>query len=187
MEESLVPVVTGRACDGCTLCCKMLSITELRKPMGEWCPHAVRGEGCSTYENRPQSCRDFHCLWLSTAEMPDYWRPDRCNMVVAGEATGTVISIIVDPGHEESWTKDPYHRDINIWARQGRWRVQVLTVGQGWVIFPEQDLFLGERKVDDQIAAFGYKSDGLTRQPTVTVRHGDGSLTEVVGSRFPIL
>jgi hypothetical protein len=174
-----------RACDGCTLCCKLLLIEELQKPMGVWCPHAISSRGCSIYERRPTACREFECLWLSTTEMPDYWRPESCNMVVAGDPTGTLISIIVDEGHEEDWKADPFHRDMKIWARQMRWRVQVITPRHGWVIFPEEDLFLGERKTDDLIVGFGYRREGRTRQPMVTVRHGDGATSEVLGAIYP--
>lgn len=34
--------IPSRSCDGCALCCMVLKIDELRKPMGKWCNH------CST-------------------------------------------------------------------------------------------------------------------------------------------
>jgi hypothetical protein len=105
-------------------------------------------------------------------------------MVLAGNETGTLVSIIVDSSREDAWKADPFYSDIKTMARQGRWRIQVLTPKFGWVIFPEEDLFLGERKQDDLIVAFGYKRTPLTRQPTVTVRHGDGSETEVLGQVY---
>jgi hypothetical protein len=171
-----------RACDGCTLCCKMLAISELQKPMGTWCVHTLKGKGCGAYETRPGSCRAFECLWLSTADMPDHWRPDRCKMVVAGDPSGTVISVLVDAAYPDAWKKAPHYGDLKHWSRQtDRWRVQVLTARHGWMIFPEEDLFLGERRPDDQIAGVGYRRQGLARQPVVAIRHGDGTVTEVVG------
>ena len=162
----------------------MMFIEELEKPMGVWCPKVLKGRGCGIYKQRPQACRAFECLWLSTADMPDHWKPDRCKMVVAGDETGTLISVIVDAGYESAWKKQPHYGDIKRWARRGEWRVQVLTAKQGWVIFPEEDLFLGERKTTDTIVGFGYKRHMLTRQPSVSIRHGDGTVTEVLGGHY---
>jgi hypothetical protein len=166
------------------MCCRLLAVEELAKAMGEACPHMLKGRGCGIYEQRPQSCRAFNCLWLTTAEMPDYWKPDRSKIVVAGDETGTLINVIVSAGYEDAWKKQPYYNDIKMWARQRRWRVQVLTARHGWVIFPEEDLFVGERRKDDLIVGFGYKQVGIARQPSVTVRHGDGTTTEYVGQLY---
>lgn len=106
-------------------------------------------------------------------------------MVLAGDETGTLISVIVDDAHPNAWKAEPFYSDLKSLARQMRWRVQVLTAKHGWVIFPEEDLFLGERKVDNSIVAFGYKQLPLMRQPAVTVRHGDGTETEFLGAMYP--
>ena len=177
-------MTVNRACEGCTMCCKLLAVPELQKPMGLGCPHVINGQGCGIYEARPRSCRVFDCLWLTT-DLPDYWKPDRSKMVVAGDETGLVLNIIVDGGSIDVWRKPPYYSDLKGFARQMRWRVQVLTPNEGWVIFPEEDLFLGRREVDDLIAAFGYKQHGATRQPMVAVQHGDGTRTEVLGGLYP--
>jgi hypothetical protein len=179
-------VTKKRACDGCSMCCKLLHIEALQKPMGVWCPHVRKGIGCGIYDLRPTPCRAFECLWLSNADVPDHWRPDRSKMVLAGDETGTLISVIVDPACPDAWKKQPYYNDIKHLARQERWRVQVLTAKDGWVIFPEEDLFLGDRKADDLIVAFGYKQTPMMRQPAVTVRHGDGTETEVLGKLYPV-
>jgi len=152
--------------------------------MGVWCASVLKGRGCSIYEQRPHACRAFECLWLTNHELPDYWKPDRSKMIVAGDETGTLISIIVDSGHDDAWTNQPFYDDIKAIAAQRRWRVQVLTASHGWVIFPEEDLFLGERKPDDEIVGYGYKDKGQGRQPGVAIRHGDGTVTEVVGQIY---
>jgi hypothetical protein len=173
-----------RACDGCTLCCKMLGIPELQKPMGTWCPHVARGRGCTIYAQRPHPCRAFECLWLTT-DMPDYWKPDRCKMVVAGDETGTLFSVIVDSARPEAWKAEPYYSDLKRWAGWRRWRVQVLTPGEGWIIFPEEDLFVPDRQPDDTIVGYGYKQHGQLYQPAVSIRRGDGTITDIVGGLYP--
>jgi hypothetical protein len=177
-----------RACDGCTMCCKMLAVPELQKPMGVRCTHALKGKGCggcAIYERRPTSCRSFDCLWLTT-DLPEYWKPDRSKMVMSGDESGTLLSVVVDAGYTDVWRKQPYYSDLKGFARQMRWRVQVLTPNEGWVIFPEEDLFLGTRKPDDLIVAFGYRQHGMMRQPAVSVQRGDGTVVDVLGGLYPI-
>jgi Fe-S-cluster containining protein len=64
------------------MCCKVLGITELQKPVGKWCPHCKIGKGCQIYETRPQECRTFHCAWLVDNRFSDIWRPDRSKIVI---------------------------------------------------------------------------------------------------------
>lgn len=50
-------------CGSCTACCIVLGVKELNKDNYVRCQHLCHS-GCSIYENRPKSCRDFECLWL---------------------------------------------------------------------------------------------------------------------------
>lgn len=77
--ERLAP---GRECGDCVACCKFpaIDVPELRKPADVLCPHNT-GRGCSIYEQRPQPCRTWHCLWRRIAAMPDEARPDRVGVV----------------------------------------------------------------------------------------------------------
>jgi hypothetical protein len=70
------PLVAGRACGGCTVCCTVLAIEteEIRKPAGVPCRHCAGG--CAIHETRPQVCRDYHCAWRSLPIFSDAWRPD---------------------------------------------------------------------------------------------------------------
>lgn len=56
----------GRACGECTVCCTVMAVPELHKPNRRACTH-VCDEGCAIHAERPQDCRDFHCLWLRGA------------------------------------------------------------------------------------------------------------------------
>lgn len=53
-------------CGDCTACCTVLAITELKKPARRACDHVCRS-GCRIYENRPQVCRQFLCVWMRGA------------------------------------------------------------------------------------------------------------------------
>lgn len=75
-------------CGECTVCCKVLRVQELGKPAGEWCA-SVTASGCGRYETRPQSCRNFRCLWLEAQQdqpghplFPRWGRPDKSGVML---------------------------------------------------------------------------------------------------------
>jgi len=61
-----------RSCDGCTACCEVLGVEELKKQYYQPCSHCVN-QGCGIYNIRPRSCRNYYCLYLAglTAGRPD--------------------------------------------------------------------------------------------------------------------
>ena len=44
--------MANRDCGSCSLCCKILGIAALDKPVGQWCPNCVQGQGCAIYADR---------------------------------------------------------------------------------------------------------------------------------------
>ena len=78
-EEEVTTLKAVRECGECRLCCKIMGVPELDKPMNVWCKH-VCNTGCSIYEKRPQSCRDFVCVWLGGLT-PEKERPDKVKVV----------------------------------------------------------------------------------------------------------
>ncbi len=173
----------GRTCGGCTMCCKLLGVVELDKPMGVWCAHALKGSGCAIYEQRPQTCRTYDCFWLTHPEMADYWKPDRSRMVVTAQEGWSLISILVDAGYPDAWRKHPYYADLKAWSERSD-QLQVVAGKRRWMIFPEEDLFLGDCAEDDAVVAAGYRQHRLMRQPTVSLRRADGSVSEIVGGLY---
>ncbi|MBW4093852.1 MAG: hypothetical protein HIU82_22580, partial [Proteobacteria bacterium] len=77
-------LVPGRTCGGCNVCCVVLTIDdpELQKVQGYRCAHAQRDNGCGIYENRPRTCRVFHCGWRSLKWVREPLRPDRSGVLV---------------------------------------------------------------------------------------------------------
>jgi hypothetical protein len=53
----------SRSCGPCKACCTGMAVGEIDKPAGKPCPSLCES-GCGAYETRPQSCRDYGCLWL---------------------------------------------------------------------------------------------------------------------------
>lgn len=71
-----------RSCGECDLCCTVLRVDELGKLGGRCCEHQRGGgKGCGIYENRPNICRSYRCLWLKGGlEASD--RPDQIGAVI---------------------------------------------------------------------------------------------------------
>ena len=77
-------LVQGRECGSCGVCCKVPVINdeELQKPSGAVCMHFAKGVGCTIYETRPQTCRDYHCGWRMMSNLDDDWRPDKSGVYI---------------------------------------------------------------------------------------------------------
>src|SRR4029077_13058191 len=75
LYESENPLVPGRTCGSCMLCCTVMLVDELNKPAGTTCSYAVAGSGCTTREHRPRSCRRFFCGWRLDPNIDSLWKP----------------------------------------------------------------------------------------------------------------
>jgi uncharacterized protein len=93
-----------RECGACTACCKTHAVVEIRKPPNEWCPHCAIGIGCKIYVERPQTCCEFQCAWLTDLRMPDELRPDKTRVVLSMPEEKVIIAN-VDPGRPEATRK----------------------------------------------------------------------------------
>ena len=67
-------------CGNCNECCTGFDIPELRKPKGVVCFY-LKGERCSIYDDRPKTCRDFECAFLSL-QLNKKLRPDRSGFII---------------------------------------------------------------------------------------------------------
>lgn len=128
---------TGRACDGCTACCTVLLVTELRKPARRACEHVSR-DGCRVHETRPESCRAFHCAWLRGVIDGDDARPDALGVMVdafverPSGATRVVAFELWEgaldaPDARALLDELATHREVRVSRRDGTWA----TVGSG--------------------------------------------------------
>ena len=112
-------IVAGRSCGSCSLCCKVVAVDELAKPIGAWCPHCHRQKGCAIYEQRPPSCRMFICQWMLAAELGPEWKPDRAKFAMLKSAGGRHLTVFADPGNPSAWRRSPYFENLKHWAAQG--------------------------------------------------------------------
>lgn len=153
MNEPSVIYVDGRSCDGCTMCCKLLSIEALDKPRLQWCTHCNIGSGCKIYEERPRECRDFNCGYLIDAHIGEHWKPANSRMVISLSPEFNRLVIYVDPDRPDAWRKQPYYSDIKSWAGTAAKRQGQVLVSQGRdtiAVTPDGETNLGPVR-DDQL------------------------------------
>lgn len=107
------PSTQPNLCGSCTMCCKIMGVQELSKPEDTWCSACAKGKGCTIYESRPHSCREFECLWLWTQKqnltdegfepLDESMRPDRSKVVLDFTTDMTTMLAHVDPGYPNAY------------------------------------------------------------------------------------
>lgn len=116
-----------RPCGGCTRCCTNMAIEELDKPIDVDCTYLHPDGGCGRYETRPQSCREFECLWrkgLGTR----YLRPDKSDVMYCTTSNGSALVGFVTPGRPGAWKRGESHEVVKWHVKNG---VPVFIVDQG--------------------------------------------------------
>jgi hypothetical protein len=66
-------------CGECTLCCTLLPIKELNKPMNTPCVHCDKG--CTIHATKPMSCSEFYCAYRQNDKAHISMRPDKCGVI----------------------------------------------------------------------------------------------------------
>jgi len=144
--------VPGRACGTCTQCCKVFHIAELAKPAGVWCRHCVQGAGCGIHPTRPVQCRDFFCLWMTEASVPDEWKPERARMTLSLYPGNGFLYVQLDPGYPQAWRKAPYYDQLRRWSKElldkGR-HVIVFLHDNATLVMPEEAVPMGRMSASD--------------------------------------
>jgi len=147
-------IVEGRSCEGCSMCCFLLEVATLGKPVNAWCRHCPTKQRCTVYPDRPAECREFHCGWLTTPSVGDEWAPRRSRIVLAAELDGQRMTAIVHPDRPGAWRREPYYRQLKAWAEAAvAFKGQVVAkLGNRYtVILPDRDVDLGELGPDEMI------------------------------------
>jgi hypothetical protein len=120
VSDTPLPV---RDCGGCTYCCTVVGVNELNKPAGTKCDHCNVGVGCTIYEERPESCRTFHCAWVYGVGNEDA-RPDRSRVIFwerEGQIDGApkIITCEVDVNRPDAIKTPAIAPIINALLRNG--------------------------------------------------------------------
>jgi hypothetical protein len=122
----------SRQCGDCSLCCKVMAVPELNKPKDTWCEKCTKTKGCSTYETRPQICRDFACMWLQEEWIPEALKPNRCHVVFSGARDGKGIVAHVDKLYPDAYKSPAVSMFIKQLAKQ-----TAVYVAHGYKLIPE--------------------------------------------------
>ena len=131
----------GRSCGECSMCCKVLGIEALNKPIGTWCPHCAPGRGgCTVYETRPAECRSYECQWLIDKELGDEWKPLISKMALSLLRLNGVLllDVNVDCDYPNAWKQPPYYEQLK--ALTGRVGVQVNVGSRHWAVMANDDV-----------------------------------------------
>ena len=160
-----------RACDGCTMCCKLLGVPELDKPALAWCTHCDIGVGCTVHAERPATCAAFTCGFLISPGLDERWRPSSCKIVLAFDEPAKRIYVHVERG--DAWRKEPFYSQIKAWSaqicRQGG-QVLVWQGAEVIAVLPHKDVNLGRLDDDQRIdmletfSPLGYEYDVIVRR-----------------------
>ncbi len=150
------PIIPGRSCENCTLCCKVMRIYELNKPNGVWCSHCKPSVGCTIYDNKPHSCSVFYCGYLSSSELDEKWKPAHSRLVISVDSDNKKIVVNVDQQRPDAWKHEPYYSQFKAWSRRAtadrkQLLVQVNVGSRAYVVFPDRDVDLGVMAEGDTI------------------------------------
>src|SRR5262249_30379307 len=140
-----------RPCEECSLCCKVIGVTDLHKPAGKWCVNFRKGQRCTVHGFHPGDCKTFQCCWTIVHELSGDWRPDRCKLVLWSNQEGRII-VDVDQDHPDAWRREPFYSGMKSWAdpRLARpLQVLVRTRGRLIVLFKDEDIDLGPYDLKD--------------------------------------
>jgi hypothetical protein len=139
------PRKTVRDCDGCTLCCKVIGVKALEKPMGVWCQHCAPKGGCAIYAERPDECRNFDCGYLLEPSLGPEWKPSESKIVLLTENEGRRIVAHIDTQRPDAWKREPFYSTLKQWARDGAPTGAQVVVAIGprrIAILPDRDVEL---------------------------------------------
>jgi hypothetical protein len=174
LYESQNPLVPGRTCGTCMLCCKVMRVDELNKSSGVLCSHAVAGSGCTIREHRPKSCRQFFCGWRLDPNIDSLWKPSISGFVLTISVRYASMLVMVDPARPLAWKTQPYHGRFQEWAARAfvedKRIVAIVAGGEATVILPDRDVPIGVLGVDDEIIlsrnGMGYHAERRRRAPS---------------------
>lgn len=130
-----------RSCGSCTMCCKTMGVSDLKpepKPVHVWCRHCEIGRGCSIYESRPTTCREFECIWLQDTRglFGDEDRPDRLGVVFTTSDDGHGLVAQCDPKRPTAW-RDPRAFKRLIACAMAGYAATARAGARYWVIGPK--------------------------------------------------
>jgi len=140
------PPVPVRQCGSCNMCCDVLEVTAVGKPVNQLCRHWETGKGCTIYDARPQMCRSFNCAWVQ-GHLGDEWYPERARFVV--HFSQDAVNVQVDPNYPDRWREEPYFSKLSEWSLTGIRRTDRPGYATLVIVGSDKFLLLGRTIVPD--------------------------------------
>lgn len=134
-----------RACGDCHLCCRVYPVPEVGKDHTDWCPRLDPAQGCRAYEERPQRCREFSCLWQREG-LPEDWRPDRAGFVLSDPEPWHFVATC-DRDRPQAWRREPFASAIRDWSVDAARQARFGGVREGaklYIVFEDREVALDE-------------------------------------------
>ncbi len=111
-KPEFVKTVEGRSCGSCSMCCKVFEVPVLSKPANAWCTHCNPGRGCGIWQTRPEFCHDYHCWYMTEAQLGEEWRPDKSKFIVNFRTQENRFVVNVDSNAPSAWRQEPYYSTL---------------------------------------------------------------------------
>ena len=154
-ESEENPLVPGRICGSCTMCCTVMEVwSELNKPAGVTCSHLAAGLGCTIRDERPQACRRFFCGWRLDPNIDSLWKPDISGFVLTISLRYGAMLVMVDPTRPLAWKVQPYYGRLKEWSARAfkeDKRIVAVVGSDATVLLPDRDVPIGVLGPDDEI------------------------------------
>ncbi len=148
MSENAAP----RACGTCTLCCRLLEIAALGKPVGVWRRHCAPGAGCKIHAAKPGECDAFACEYLVNPQFGEERKPERSYIVLSRVAGVDRLSVNVDPQRPDARRREPFYSSLERWAAATRCGLVMVSIARRmFVVLPDRDVDLGVVDPNDRI------------------------------------
>jgi len=93
--KAMAKNLQSRSCGDCTVCCTVMGVVSIDKPVDETCKH-VEGNRCGIYGSRPSACKEFHCGWRHSFDLlpgvGEEGRPDKLGVMFDMASASKVFS-----------------------------------------------------------------------------------------------
>jgi hypothetical protein len=183
LYESENPLVPGRTCGSCTLCCTVMLVEELNKPAGVTCSYAAAGRGCTIRDQRPRSCRRFFCGWRLDPNIDSLWKPSISGFLLTISLRYSAMLVMVDPTRPLAWKMQPYLGRLKDWSgrafKEDKRIVAVVAGGEATVVLPDREVPIGVLGPDDEIVlsrtGAGYHAERRRRSGSSAATGSAGS------------
>jgi hypothetical protein len=179
--------VAGRQCGTCTLCCRVMAVSEIEKPPGKLCTHCDEGRGCRIYDTRPRQCRTFQCHFLENTSLREEWRPSKSRIILVVSPDGQRIGAHVDPERPGAWRREPFYSTLKVWAREALSRegqigqVYVTIGNRTIVILPDRNVDMGIVESDEIVVTRKQYGPGGVTYEAFKIKRDEPQAAAILG------